>query len=146
MHIHFICTGNVYRSRLAEAYFKSVTQNTSFTASSSGIIAATNKYNDGPICWYAMRLLKLNKLVPFMSWSEQQTTTELVGKVDLIIGMSQTHVNYCRNDLGYIHKPFEVWNIEDLGQTEQDLISLTEQTYSKITSKVDDLVARLTIK
>jgi protein-tyrosine-phosphatase len=45
MKIHFICNGNAYRSRMAEAYLKSL--HTGLDVISSGVIANANReYND----------------------------------------------------------------------------------------------------
>lgn len=156
MHIHFVCSGNAYRSRLAEAYCRSIMQSKNCTVSSSGIDAVVGARCNGPICWYAMRLIKLHNLIPFMSWKEQQTTSEILSNVDILICMKQSHLEYCQNQLGYTGKSYEVWNIPDLNEMEGfipstisdekvDLnnIRLTEQTYSTIVQKVDDLVKRI---
>jgi len=85
MHIHFVCSGNSYRSRLAEAYLKFKLVSKEIEVSSSGIRAEGYKFDNGPICWYAMRLMKRNALIEFMSWQQQQTTKELLSGVDLLI-------------------------------------------------------------
>ena len=154
MHIHFVCSGNAYRSRLAEAYFKSIIQGKDFTVSSSGIEAELDRLANGPVCWYAMRLLRKNGLVPYMSWQEHQTTPETLKDVDLLICMRPIHLDYCQK-LGYTGKS-EVWEIRDLNElpgfipastpgieTDIRLIQLTEQTYQDIVQKVDELAAKL---
>ena len=78
MHIHFVCSGNSYRSRLAEAYLKSVLVDKTIIVSSSGTEAEKHRLKNGPICWYAMRLMKRNNLIPFMSWKERQTTSQIL--------------------------------------------------------------------
>jgi protein-tyrosine-phosphatase len=155
MHIHFVCSGNAYRSRLAEAYLKSKLGSKEIKVSSSGIAARLHKFGNGPICWYAMRLIKHHNLIEFMSWQEQQTTKEILSGVDLLICMRQEHLDFCQNELGYIGK-FEMWNIPDLDEmddfipslqpgleTDINHINLTEQTFKLIAEKVDDLVKQL---
>lgn len=155
MHIHFVCTGNAYRSRLAEAYCKSKLQNSKTKVTSSGIAASQHRLGNGPICWYAMRLLEKNDLIPYMSWREKQTNKEILENVDLLICMRQIHLDFCQKELGYTNRPFEVWDIPDLNElddfvpsdqpgVEGDInnIKLTEQTYKLLTKKVDNLIKK----
>jgi len=154
MHIHFVCSGNSYRSRLAEAYLKSKLGSKEIKVSSSGIEASLHKFGNGPICWYAMRLMKRNALIEFMSW-QQQTTKELLSGVDLLICMRQEHLDFCQNGMGYTGE-FEVWDVPDLNEmdgfmpstqsgleTDINHIELTEQTFRLIVEKVDKLIEGL---
>jgi len=156
MHIHFVCTGNAYRSRLAETYLKSKLIGKKIKVSSSGIATTKYRLNNGPICWYAMRLIKRKNLVPYMSWKENQTTKEILHDVDLLICMDQTHLDYCQKNLGYTNKSFEVWNIPDLNnmkdfipsdisgiKTDINHIQLTEKTFNLIVKKVDLLLTKI---
>lgn len=159
MHIHFVCSGNSYRSRLAEAYCKSKIKNQKKLISSSGINANKNRLGNGPICWYAMRLMKRNHLISFMSWKETQTTKRVLKGIDLLICMHQSHLDYCQNELGYTGK-FEVWEIPDLTEmkgfvsylvkpgieTDVSYIKSTQQTYDSITGKVDNLISKIVSK
>lgn len=155
MHIHFVCSGNAYRSRLAEAYFRSKISDSSVVASSSGIEANKHHLNNGPICWYAMRLMKRHDLIPFMSWREHQTTKSSLKNVDLLICLHQDHLDFCKHKLGY-KGSYEVWHLPDLNQlpefipstqpgieTDINHIQLTEQTFALITQKVDNLLRRI---
>jgi protein-tyrosine-phosphatase len=141
---------------LAEAYCKSITRNKNIVVSSSGIEATVSRNYNGPISWYAMRLIKRNNLIPFMTWNEQQTTKDLLQKVDLLVCMSQVHLDMCQHQYGYEGKPFEVWDILDLNEmtgfipsntpgvdVDTNHIKLTEETYSTIKQKVNDLVLRI---
>ena len=69
MKIHFICSGNTFRSRLAEAYLKSKNIN-NLIVSSSGIEASKN-FN-GPIASHTAWLSDKYNLGPYMSetWRE----------------------------------------------------------------------------
>lgn len=155
MHIHFVCSGNSYRSRLAEVYLKSKLIDKSILVDSSGTKAEKHRFGNGPICWYAMRLMKRKELISHMSWKERQTTKEILKDVDLLICMRQAHLDFCQNELGYAGK-FEVWEIPGLNEmngfipstepgieTDINHIKLTEQTYELITKKVDSLVGRV---
>ena len=154
MIIHFICRGNSYRSRLAEAYLNS--KNSSGLKSiSSGIIASRN--GSGPISWYAQRIIENEKLVPFESLSWQQTTKEILKQGDFTIFMQQEPYDYCRNRLGFTQKNYEIWDIQDMYEfmsphtdrrptTEKDKIKASEETYKIIKRKIDDLINRLSKK
>lgn len=155
MHIHFVCSGNAYRSRLAEAYFKSKTHLKNIRVSSSGINAGNpeSRYGNGPICWYAMRIMKRLGLIEFMSWHEQQTTADMLKDVDLLVCMHAKHLGFCK-ELGYSGKA-EIWDIPDLNEmpgfipgtvhgyeTDLNHIKLTDETFETIRKKADDLVNR----
>jgi protein-tyrosine-phosphatase len=152
MHIHIACSGNSYRSRLVEAYMKSKVTNPNIQIFSSGIAAKEHHFTNGPICWYAMRLLKRHHLIEHMSWRERQTTSSMMGQADRLITMNQLHADYCLK-LGFKGE-YEVWSIPDLNEMkgyipssqkpsiEMDInhIELTEKTFSLIKNKADQFL------
>lgn len=155
MVLHFVCTGNSYRSRLAQAYLNSK-QIKGLEVISSGIAAFKN--TNGPICWYSQRIIENNKLVPFESFHWQQTTKELLDKSDLIIFMKYLHFEYCEKELGYKGKNHKVFDIDDLAYARSKFfikpkknswldnilcIGATEKTFSAIKKKIDDLIPQL---
>jgi len=154
MIIHFICRGNSYRSRLAEAYLNS--KNSSGLKSiSSGIIASANE--SGPISWYAQRILQNEKLVPFESLGWQQTTKQTLKRAGFTIFMQREPYDYCREKLGFTQKNYEIWDIKDLDEflvssvrmrpiTEMEKIKASEETFTTIKQKIDDLIKRFSIK
>lgn len=149
MHIHFVCRGNSFRSRLAEAYARSKIQSDEISFSSSGIEA--NRNQNGPISWYAMRIIKENGIVPYMSNYWTQTTQALLNQSDKIIFMKKNHLDFCRSNLNYKGENFEIWDIKDLVDSEEykktreepnkDLISMkiTEMIFEQIKEKVENL-------
>jgi len=155
MKVHFVCTGNVYRSRLAEAYLNSK-QLPGVDVSSSGILADLEYDYDGPINWSAMRLIFKYSLTPFMSLTPTQTTLELLHNADLIIFMQGNHHQFSRQELGWVGTNYEVWHIEDMDRStgyediedfvNPKVIPLSEETFEKIREKVDDLAERITTK
>jgi protein-tyrosine-phosphatase len=151
MIVHFICEGNTYRSRLAEAYLNSK-QIPSIKSMSSGIKASRNLL--GPITWYAQRIIEKEKLIPFQSINWQQTTKELLEQTDFTVFMQKEHYDYCREKLGFATKNYEIWNIKDLNKfltfslgeptaTKIEKIKASDETYKIIKRKVDDLITRL---
>ena len=114
MIVHFICKGNAYRSRLAEAYFNSK-KLSNFRAISSGVEEEKHKEENGPISWAAERILQNNSLISYMSNFSKQTTKNLLNKSDFIVFMSQEYLNYCKQKLTYKSTDYDVWEIKDFG-------------------------------
>jgi protein-tyrosine-phosphatase len=141
MKLHFVCSGNSFRSRLAEAYLNSK-KIPALEVSSSGIQAKRNL--NGPIAWYAMRIIKYNDLVNFMSDFWRQTTGEMIRKSDTVIFMEKMHYDFCRNFLAPGQK-YEIWDIEDVDnikiEKESDNIKQSEEIFAKIKESVDSLSA-----
>ena len=84
--IHFICIGNVFRSRLAEAYLNSLNIK-GVEVSSSGVRA--NHAFDGDISIFVLPLLKREGLEPFISKKWIQTTLDIVQDKDLVVFMNE---------------------------------------------------------
>src|SRR5215510_2640772 len=95
MHVHFVCTGNAYRSRLAEAYLRAQ-QLEGVSVSSSGIRARIGYRYNGPISWYALRLLQREGLLSFVSKRSRQTTRKDLCKAQLVIFMQPHHYAWVR--------------------------------------------------
>jgi protein-tyrosine-phosphatase len=112
MKIHFICTGNVYRSRLAEAYCASRCA-TGIQAFSSGIGAGLN--GDAPISPYAADVLAKRGLDSYAAARWQRTTATLVQASDVLVFMESEHRRFCENWIEPTRQRVEVWEIEDVG-------------------------------
>ena len=150
IHVHFVCTGNVYRSRLAEAYLLSK-QLPNIKVSSSGLEATVNKH--GPISWYAARLAKRHDLIPQLKHSWTQTTSEIFTNTDMVIFMTDRQHEYAKEKFQFNKELFEIWHIEDLNKadffgtkddTDLRRIEYSEKTFEQIKQKVDKLAERLT--
>lgn len=152
MKIHFVCTGNTFRSRLAEAYLRSKNVR-SLEVSSSGIKAHENR--NGPITWYAARLIKHHNLVAHMSFTWTKTGPEHLEDADIVIFMDKAHHHHSRKDLGFTARRYEIWNVpdlEDLGfdtetgtSIDEDVARMlaTEKIFSQIKQKVDRFIKTL---
>jgi protein-tyrosine-phosphatase len=87
MVIHFICRGNTHRSRLAEAYAKSLAENVDeVTVRSSGIEADQDL--NGPIVPFVKLLLQNENLLQFTGTGWTQTTQSTIDDSDILIFMS----------------------------------------------------------
>lgn len=142
MTIHFVCSGNTYRSRLAEAYFKSK-KLANVEVISSGINAFEN--GNRPISWLAQRLFEVYKLVPFQKSLWTQTSKQLLDSADFTIFFDNKYYQYCVDQFGFHSNSFEIWEIADLNENVKDhleKIRATEETFNLIRQKVDDLVDR----
>lgn len=152
MHVHFICTGNVYRSRLAETYFRSQA-NGQYETSSSGIHADANRPIYGPLSWYALRMIQNEHLIPSMTDHSTQTTRDLLDIVDLVIFMEDVHLNYAVETLQVAPAKYEVWHVTDVESVqlspeerknhELTVMRQTEETFEKIKKKIDELLSGL---
>ncbi len=152
MNIHFVGTGNTFRSRLAEAHLRSKNV-PDVEVSSSGIKAHENK--NGPITWYAARLIKHFSLVPHMSFAWTKTSPSHLKNVDIVIFMDKAHHHHSQAELGFRGKRFKVWDIPDLedlgfdretgGNIHEDAkrMKATEQIFDQIKRKVDTLTISL---
>lgn len=151
IRVHFVCTGNVYRSRLAEAYLRSK-QLPNVEVSSSGIYAELNKH--GPISWLSARLAKHHDLVPHLKPLWTQTTPELLNDADIVIFMTDKQYKHAQHSFHFQKTTYEIWGIMDLDDAgfkegfidnAYDLkrIEHSEKTLKQIKQKVDALAAKL---
>jgi protein-tyrosine-phosphatase len=143
MKIHFVSYGHAFRSRIAEAYLKYLLRkHKAISISSSGIVLENDL--NGPIAWYAMKLLAQNALVPYMSLELTKTTKELLDAADKIIFIDRHSYEFCKKKYGFHGKDYEVWDLsyivpdrtergEDLSYDIQ-IIERSEVIYDQIKS------------
>lgn len=126
--IHFICRGNVYRSRLAEAYAKSLlSANTDIEISSSGIRASQNFFGDAKID--TVKALEADNLTKYLAPSWQQTTQELIDSVDILVFMSPTVYGDAAKSYKLPKDKCIIWHIKDV-----------DNIYPQIKQQVDSLM------
>jgi protein-tyrosine-phosphatase len=153
MILHLVCTGNTFRSRLAEAYVKSVFDKKGIkdiTVVSSGINAEHNTH--GPISWYALRILFNEGLVKYMAPSWTQTTKENIEKAGFVVFMTKWHYEQALSQYKAEPKNYVILDIEDVspGQilyrkinhisADLEIMRQTEVVYREIKKKIDKLV------
>lgn len=143
--VEFVCSGNTFRSRLAEAYLKSKMLE-GVEVSSSGTRAESDK--DGPITWWAQRIITNAGLIIYQSRDWRQVTPEILSLAGLVIFLGNNNYEYCREQLGFTGK-YQVWDIPDLDvyadgtEIEAELIKRTDEIFTMIISKTDILVSEL---
>lgn len=113
MKIHFICRGNVYRSRMAEAYAKSLLhKDVAVRIYSSGIQAGLAL--NGKVDPAAVEALKEDGINNYLSPSWQQTTQELLDNSDLNVFMTNSVYSDAKNDYEIDDSKAIIWNIPDI--------------------------------
>jgi len=93
MKIHFICLGNVFRSRVAETYLRSLGIS-GIQVSSSGTVARRDHGINQPILQQVDKVLAqhdLNQYLPLQSCV--QTDQQVVDGCDLVICMDRVALN-----------------------------------------------------
>jgi protein-tyrosine-phosphatase len=111
MKIHFVSYGHAFRSRLAEAYTKYVLRKyKNIEITSSGIVLEDAL--NGPIAWYAMKILSQHALVPYMSLEPVKTTKEMIEKADKVVFMDRHSYEYCQKKFRYHCRTCEVWELD----------------------------------
>lgn len=136
--IHFVCTGNVYRSRLAEAYCASK-RIPGLRVFSSGIAAGRD--GDALISPYAADALARYNLSDFASARWQRTTAALVESSDVLVFMEAEHQQFCKSWTNAARQRIEVWEIEDVGTLEAAKIpAKVESTFQLIRRRTDSLL------
>ncbi len=133
MVIHFICRGNTHRSRLAEAYAKSLTQEIEdVTILSSGIEADRNL--NGPIVPFMKLLLQNENLLQFTGTTWTLTTQSMIDDSDVLIFMSD---DVCEDAMKRFEIPLamsQTWEIPD-----------NQGVNGQIKSAVDILLSQLNV-
>ena len=140
MKIHFVCSGNTYRSRLAEAYLNSL--------KSKGIVAVSSgthaKRQPMEIRWYTERILEEYGLSRFASKTHRQITARNLNACDLIVFFGKTVYKFCKENFT-IKKPFVIWEVNDVRSRQDDtkVVKLSEKTFKEIKNKVKELISDL---
>ncbi len=151
--VHFICRGNVLRSRLAEALL-AAHMVPGVRVSSSGLDAVADL--NGPISWQAERILSEHNLLRFASPHWQQTSQALLDSADVVVFMSRDTYEEARERLRLKAGHIIVWDVLDLWQRagakhpmKPNFLpaarsqQLSDDIFSEIRAKVDNLAEQL---
>ncbi|OGZ05615.1 MAG: hypothetical protein A2845_04610 [Candidatus Lloydbacteria bacterium RIFCSPHIGHO2_01_FULL_49_22] len=140
MKIHFVCRGNTYRSRLAEAYFNSLVIPDCF-AVSSGIAALRNL--NGPITTYAARIIAAHGFTQYGKIGWTQSTKEDLEAADIVVFMNADVYRDCCAIIGPVMQRFYVWSVEDVTPEEFDVNTiegLADAAFAEIVNDTNALV------
>lgn len=111
--IHFICRGNTYRSRIAEAYSLSLVHGKGIASISSSGIEAKLALN-GDIKTDTVELLKAEGIDKYLTPTWSQTTQKDIDENDIIVFMSQTLYAQANKMFKLPKSKVKIWNIPDV--------------------------------
>lgn len=148
--VHFVCLGNAYRSRLAEAYAKSL-QLRGFEFSSSGIAAHLFEQRNPH---YTDLIAKNHQMLRFLSPGQRQTTSKILAEQDVIVFMEDSVLREAQKMFTFNYFKVHCWDIEDLWEAclrlkvrEDDYektSEIAERTFQRIKHHVDYLAREMT--
>lgn len=140
LKIHFVCRANIYRSRLAEGYFKKLTGN-KYQVSSSGVERWRHPFNYKDK--WAGILAKEHGIK--LSSRSHQTTSPLLNDQDIIVFVRQDVYNIAREYYKFDKNKAVIWDIKD--RRDYPLFTKKKvrrnQTWDSIEHSVDKLVESL---
>ena len=137
--IHFVCEGNTFRSRLAEAYLKSL--KTKGEVSSSGVDAKRNL--NGPITPWANEVAKKEGIYRYLAKMWTQSTKRIIDPQDLVIFLEKKYFDFCNNRLRCELQEYEIWDIPDITLVQKEITDARTKRalniFQDIKSNVDSL-------
>ena len=133
--IHFVCRGNVFRSRIAKEYLAKHSEGIKII--SSGIMADHKLF--GSISHHAKALMKQHGLEDHQKkWV--QTTQRNIDSSTLVIFMSQTILADAKKMIDLTNTKYLVWNIKDISpNSKENNTEKAEQIYQSITEEIKKL-------
>ena len=139
--VHFLCTGNYYRSRYAEELFnaRAVENGLSWHAESRALAIERGKQNVGPISPLVRSALAETGIVPAGAdrFPVSCTSADLES-ADLIVALSHSeHRPLMLERFRDWHARTEYWDVEDVGLTPSDV------AIPAIHERVEALIAEL---
>ena len=148
-HVHFVCRGNLYRGRLAEAYLRSK-QIPGLTVTSSGTEADEHQRSISPISWEALRLLKNHRLVVFTKLLPEKTTEMVLSRATVVIFFGEEIYAAVRARFAHLTMNHQIWDIPDIAlpdyrpsvADDTRCVELSEETFTRIRQHVDALVEK----
>jgi len=131
MNILFICRHNVFRSRIAEAYFKKINKNKNIHASSAGLFKGTNFSRAQKQIAKKLNLFPVSKPKPL--------SVKLLKKQNLTIIVADDIPLYLFDNKDYNKKVIQ-WKIPDVLDNRPKQVKKTAVLIKK---KVEELVKKL---
>ena len=132
MRILFVCSGNAYRSPLAEALLKKLRPD--LEVDSAGLRAII------PISRQVREYLAKQNAAQYLKKTPQSIAEKKLGEYDLIVAMEHVHRNAVLNVCPECETKIEEWNVEDPYFLESED---AENIYVYIEKKVKELAKSL---
>lgn len=149
MIVHFVCSGNTFRSRLAEAYLKSL-HIPSVEVISSGARAMNDKQHQ--IMPSTVLLLKKYGIASYASKHKTLLTQARIDMSDVVICVNRAVYHQCLEAGINLPSHTYIWDVADINHysaAEQDMLDHGEipknaqETFQKIKQHVNEFVAFL---
>ncbi|UCE43454.1 MAG: hypothetical protein JSV57_03550 [Candidatus Bathyarchaeota archaeon] len=132
MKVLFVCSGNAYRSPVAEALLKKVKPE--IEADSAGIDPAT------PISEAAKRYLAEEKALKYLKRAPESLGEKSLDEYDLIVAMKQEHKDSVVGRCPECSEKIVVWNVDDPYFLPH---GYAEKIFEEIKDKITELVNSL---
>ena len=145
MTVHFICRGNAFRSRMAEAYFNSLNL-AGKRAISSGSVADLHSQCNKQNFTITQAVLAEHGLESYTKPHWDQLTQGRIDACELTVCLSQSAKDEC-DRLFTMPKNTLVWAIPDFDEvvpipkSETELHDYAEETYRSVVHEVQRLVS-----
>jgi len=139
--IHFVCHANRYRSRLAEAYAKSLGRD-DIEFSSSGAAAISTATMPG----YAIESAERNGVASYLGTQCRRLSPEMINDNDIIIFMRRSIFDEAQAKHGFDDKKCLVWDVKDnvdwpsakaFKRQQQKTYKLIERNINKLLKDID---------
>lgn len=147
MIIHFICLGNTYRSRMAEAYFKSL-HLTQYSVISSGVLA--DRVKKRAISRYAADVLRNHKILHYAKSKSTVLTQARLDRGDIAIFMNREVYRQCLDRGMTPPRRSYIWDIPDIyrpniteAEYRHEVLPIAERTFHRIQQRTLELIAFL---
>jgi isopentenyl-diphosphate delta-isomerase len=137
--IHFVCRGNIYRSRLAEAYLKSI-KGSEWEISSSGIGA--DRHTKITISPWTISIANKNGLSALLNPIKTLTTNTQLQESNIIVFMNDDVYEDAKKMYEFNDAVSIVWHVKDREDWPSDLPAKQkrQRTFKQITRSVNKLV------
>ncbi len=142
-NILFICKHNVFRSKVAEAYFNKINRNKEINADGAGIIEAdVLSKAEIKVSNFQRKIAKEFEIDVIKG--SKSLSISLLRKQDIIIIVADDVPGYIFNNKNYLKPNLKIitWKIPDIKGTECNRTFITEDI-KKIMNKVEKLVEEL---
>jgi protein-tyrosine phosphatase len=132
MKVLFVCSGNAFRSPLAEALLKKSRPDLQVDSAGTNV--------ETMISAGARSFLARQNAVQYLKKTPESLDTKRLMEYDLIIAMEHAHESIILQKCPECHEKIIVWNIEDLGLKPYEFV---EQIDKQIEEKVSRLAKNL---